>query len=844
MKSANGPESKNLRHQLEEMPPVSVIIVNLNGQDHLKDCLSSLQAINYDQQKLQIIVVDNGSTDGSKKLIKQSFPQVELIQNKSNVGFVKAINQGAKKASGDYLAFLNNDTRVHPEWLRELLMPILANPEVACVGSKMLTWDGKTIDFIDSALSFYGHGFKLHTGEPDAKTYNQEKPILFACGGAMLVDKRIYLESGGFDDDYFAFFEDVDFGWRLWLFGYKVMFAPQSIVYHRHHGTTQKYGYEKERLLLEKNALFTIIKNYEDKNLQQIFPAATLLTIKRGLTETNIARDSYNIGQPTESNSQDEPVPKLALSHFLALDDVIKEMPRLLKKRSFVQKHRKRRDSYLFTLFKQPFRPNISDTSYQEAQETITKAFNIDKLINSRNKILIISNDTVAKKMAGPAIRCWEFAKALSNQQEVVLAIPNETNLTSPDFIIETYNERKLKKLVKWCDVIICQGFILHHFPFLKKVTKPIVVDIYCPFTLEMLELFKYKKYDDRLNIHTNNLEVLNDQLLVGDFFLCASEKQRDFWIGMLTSLNRINPSTYDPDKTLKKFIDIVPFGLPSVPPRHTKDVLKGVYKTVKKKDKVILWGGGIYNWFDPITLIKAINNIAEQRDDIKLFFMGLDHPNPDVPEMKMCLDAIQLSKELDLYDKYVIFNFSWVPYEERQNYLLESDIGISTHLEHVETQFSFRTRLLDYIWAQLPVIATRGDSMSELVEKYNLGKTIEPGDVDQLTKAILELVDQGELTKTFRRNLKKIAPSLTWENVTSPLKAYCRDPRIAPDKLIDEDSRLSVPTHGIISKQKTTRKSPFYYLGRTVHHYQNQGVKGIWFHGKNFIRRQSEPRK
>ncbi|MDI6821554.1 MAG: glycosyltransferase [Actinomycetota bacterium] len=829
----------------KQFPQVSVIVVNLNGKEHLGECFASLHELNYPKDKLDVILVDNASTDGSADYVKENFPWVKIIQNKENVGFAAAINIGARKARGDYLAFLNNDTRVDPDWLVELLIPVLNNPDVACAGSKILTWDGKAIDFAESALSFYGHGFKLDTGSTDIEAYDEEKPILFACGGAMLVDKQVYFDTGGFDDDYFAFFEDVDFGWRLWALGYRVVLAPKSIVYHRFHGTTHRFGYEKERMLLERNAIYTIFKNYGDENLQCILPPAILLSLKRGLVEANLDKDSYRFGRE-ERGGGEQTISRIALSHFLALDDVIEDMPKLIKKRSFVQTRRRRRDVAIFSLFKEPFRPNIFQPQYVEAQRKLSNAFEVERLFERKTRVLIISNDTVARRMAGPAIRCWEFAKALSREHEVILAIPNETDLKPDGFKIETYEKtkkRKLEKLAKWCDLFICQGFILHHFPFLKKARKPIVVDVYDPFTLEMLELFKYKSFKERLNIHEANLTVLNDQLLVGDFFICASEKQRDFWIGMLSSLNRINPSTYDSDKTLRSFIDVVPFGLPSLAPRHTRQVLKGAYRGLDENDKVILWGGGIYNWFDPITLIKAMYNIAQKRGDVKLFFMGLEHPNPDVPEMKMCVDAIRLSKELDLYDEYVFFNFGWIPYDERQNYLLEADIGISIHLQHVETEFSYRTRLLDYIWAGLPIVATKGDSMSELVERHNLGRTVEPENVENLTEVLLELLENPELCETFRENLRKIAPQFTWEKVTEPLNRFCYDPKFAPDKILEweeEKSRVVVKPRSVTTKPKI-RKSPLYYLGRVVYYYRRGGFQGVIFHGKDFLRRLKE---
>jgi glycosyltransferase involved in cell wall biosynthesis len=286
----------------------------------------------------------------------------------------------------------------------------------------------------------------------------------------------------------------------------------------------------------------------------------------------------------------------------------------------------------------------------------------------------------------------------------------------------------------------------------------------------------------ERERIHGSDLVVLNSQLWAGDFFLCASEKQRDFWLGMLVALNRVNPYTYDSDETLRALIDVVPFGLPSRPPEHTRQVLKGVYKTIGQEDKVILWGGGIWDWFDPCTLIRAMASIAAHRHDVKLFFMGIKHPNPLIPRMQAPGQAIELSKDLGLYDKLVFFN-EWVPYEERQNYLLEADVGISLHLDHLETRFSFRTRLLDYIWAGLPIVTTRGDAMSELVEQHHLGKVVDYGNVEQVADSLMELIGTPNPREVYRPGFEKVKGQFTWERAVEPLARFCAHPRPAPDK-------------------------------------------------------------
>jgi glycosyltransferase involved in cell wall biosynthesis len=447
--------------------------------------------------------------------------------------------------------------------------------------------------------------------------------------------------------------------------------------------------------------------------------------------------------------------------------------------------------------------------------------------------VLLISNDVIGENMAGPGIRCWEFAKALSSKFQVSLAVPNEDHAAGLGFAVYSYgqNETRLRELASAADVIVFQGFILHRYPFLAELNVPLVVDVYDPFVLENMRIHAQETMLERERIHGSDLAVLNSQLWAGDFFLCASEKQRDFWLGMLVALNRVNPYTYDSDETLRTLIDVVPFGLPSSPPEHTKQVLKGVYKTIGRDDKVVLWGGGIWDWFDPCTLIRAMANIVAHRQDVKLFFMGIKHPNPLIPQMQATSQAIQLSQDLGLYDRFVFFN-DWVPYEERQNYLLEADVGVSLHLDHLETRFSFRTRLLDYIWAGLPIVTTRGDAMSELVEQYHLGKVVDYGDVEQVADALLELLETPNLREVYRPGFEVVRGQFTWERAVEPLARFCAHPRLAPDKAAPGIREL-FPFPG-----QSVRPTPWWALpGRAWHIFRRGGCEALRREVKSYLR-------
>ena len=184
-------------------------------------------------------------------------------------------------------------------------------------------------------------------------------------------------------------------------------------------------------------------------------------------------------------------------------------------------------------------------------------------------------------------------------------------------------------------------------------------------------------------------MRVLTDEIMAGDYFVCASPRQKDFWAGLMAGLGRINPLTYDRHPSLGGFLDVVPFGIdPEPPARLAGPVLKGVVPGIAADDKVLIWGGGIWNWFDTKTLVRAMALVADARPDIKLFFMGMVHPNPAMPDFQMrnARETLALAHELGLMDRTVFFNKGWVPYRDRGAYLLEADAGVTTHYSHLET--------------------------------------------------------------------------------------------------------------------------------------------------------------
>jgi glycosyltransferase involved in cell wall biosynthesis len=398
-------------------------------------------------------------------------------------------------------------------------------------------------------------------------------------------------------------------------------------------------------------------------------------------------------------------------------------------------------------------------------------------------RIVIATLDQLTTRMAGPAIRAWEIASTLAgDDHEVRLVTFGRCERTSPSFGVERVSVDTFRAAVDWADVVIVQGFIVATFPWLLRSEVVLVADLYDPFQLETLEVQRYQPLSLRNASLAQALRELSAQLARADYFMCASQRQRDLWIGHLSAAGRINPLTYDADPSLASLLTIVPFGTSEHPPAPGGPAIKGVVPGIGPDDRVILWGGGVYNWFDPVTLVRAVDIVRRTIPEVRLFFLGMKHPNPDVPEMRVAARTRQLSDELGLTGTHVFFNETWVPYDRRGDYLADADLGVSCHFDHVETEFSFRTRILDYIWANLPVVCTTGDSFAGLVEREGLGITVPPEDVDALAAALLTVLTDDEASARFSANVKRIAPDFRWSQVLTPLVAFCRDPHRAAD--------------------------------------------------------------
>jgi GT2 family glycosyltransferase len=375
-------------------PTVTLVIPNYNGAHHLRPCLDSVAALDYPRERLDVVVVDNASSDDSAAIVEREYSWVRVLRQTQNLGFAEAVNVAARASTSECLALVNNDMRVDPDWLAALAAAYAPDDGCPCVAGVMLDWEGERIDFVEGFVNFHGAAAQARFGEPrEVVAVEDGKELLFACGGSMLVNRQLFLELGGFDAAFFAYFEDVDFGWRLWLSGHRVRLAADARSFHRHHSTGSTLPMYQRTLLFERNWLLMLVQNLGRESLDRLLPAALLLLVERALLEADSRRTEFDVG--ATPGSEEAVVPRHTLARLHAVDDVVRDLDRVLRRRAEVQATRRRSDAEIFRLFGRPFWPVREDTGYLERAAAITRAFRLDELFPQRpaTRLVVVDAD-------------------------------------------------------------------------------------------------------------------------------------------------------------------------------------------------------------------------------------------------------------------------------------------------------------------------------------------------------------------------------------------------------------------------------------------------------------------
>lgn len=442
----------------------------------------------------------------------------------------------------------------------------------------------------------------------------------------------------------------------------------------------------------------------------------------------------------------------------------------------------------------------------------------------SSPKLLIITPDVVGKKMAGPGMRYVAIAKAMSAHMPVTFAIGVEGSqpydFGSLNIHTSTYSHvDELNKLIDDCDVIFCQFVDTNAIRYALTKGKKVIYDLYNALPIETIGAEKISGYTampDKDREYMELLRYFKFCAQTGSYFVTSNERQRDWWLGYIMANRGILPSNLN-KRSMENIIGLVPFGMEQEEPKQDRHGLRGHYG-ITDEDFVLIWGGGIWDWFDAETPIKAVADLSKKDPRIKLVFYGTVHPNSAVGKPKAVDRAQKLAKELGVFGTQVIFHEGWVPADQRDSYLMDADIAVSSHIESLETHYAFRTRILDHFWTKLPSLVTEGDWFADYIKKNDLGIVTPCVDLESMKDAILTLQKEAERERVIQ-NVTRVRENWRWSQTTHDLSDFLLNkladsPQLPPPS--DEDTPPATTLAGylkqtkVIKKLKTTSAWPY----------------------------------
>ncbi len=391
------------------------------------------------------------------------------------------------------------------------------------------------------------------------------------------------------------------------------------------------------------------------------------------------------------------------------------------------------------------------------------------------SSILIISHDVIGQRMAGPGIRMWELARVLARHLPVTLIAPKPIDLLPPaNLNIGHYtwgDTASIEPYLRAATNIFANGYVASAHPELLKHPGRLIIDLYDPIALENLELFRNHPLAERQEQAKRDSDLLRALLTRGDHFVCATERQRDLYIGGLLTLGRITPAIIDQDPLLHRFIAIIPFGVSDDPPQASgQPTLRGVLDDLSAEHAIILWSGGLWDWMDPLTLVRAMPQVLARVPHARLVFLAGRHPG-QVPEMATVQQTRQLAADLGLLGCGVHFYDEWIPYQRRADFLLEATVMVSLHRSHLETRYAaVRSRILDHFWVGRPSVVSADDAAADLIKEHQAGEVVPIGDSHAVAAALIRLLTDHHLWTYQSANAAALGQRMRWAGVAAPL--------------------------------------------------------------------------
>ncbi len=391
------------------------------------------------------------------------------------------------------------------------------------------------------------------------------------------------------------------------------------------------------------------------------------------------------------------------------------------------------------------------------------------------SSILIISHDVIGQRMAGPGIRMWELARVLARYLPVTLIAPKPIDLPLPANLQcghYTWGDAaSLEPYLRAATNIFANGYVASAHPELLNHPGRLIIDLYDPVALENLELFRNHPLAERQEQAKRDSDLLRALLTRGDHFVCATERQRDLYIGGLLTLGRITPTIIDQDPLLHQLIAVVPFGVSDDPPQASgQPAIRGVLDDLSAEHAIILWSGGLWDWMDPLTLVRAMPHVLTHVPTARLVFLAGRHPG-QVPEMATVQQTRQLAADLGLLGCGVHFYDEWIPYQRRADFLLEARIMVSLHRSHLETRYAaVRSRILDHFWVGRPSVVSADDAAADLIKEHQAGEVVPIGNSQAVAAALIHLLTDHQHWIYQSTNAAALGQRLRWSELASSL--------------------------------------------------------------------------
>ncbi len=396
------------------------------------------------------------------------------------------------------------------------------------------------------------------------------------------------------------------------------------------------------------------------------------------------------------------------------------------------------------------------------------------------SRVLLLCPEPGRPAMAGVGIRFWEMARHLACRHEVRLGFPNDPvalfDSGSPPAELVRYDGGNIAELTRWSEVVVLHAHVSNLYLDAASEPRPLVVDLYDPFPIENLNYFP--QLGD--GPYRHDRVTLERQLRAGDLFLCSSTEQRLFYLGMLYALGRLNPETYFADFSLANLVREVPFGV-TMPPQAPSAApsLRGAVAGIGEGDPILFFGG-VYDWYDPLLLLAVLPALLTRFPALRVVFS--ENPNAASTPQGTYSEVVAVAREAGWIDRHVFF-VPWVAAEERFALYREATVATVLHRPRFEAEISMRTRVLDFLGAGLPVVATAGGTMSRLLAEERMGRVVPEGDGAALTAALEELLDSPPLRADLAARGRAWAALHDWPTVLAPLEEFLAAPRIDPYK-------------------------------------------------------------